>query len=273
MSKKSVRVYPELEQLLKVKRYTDLTASTPHKHLHWEIVLFETGGGDHIINDIAYPVSPRDIALLAPSDLHYHKPCDETSQRCIKVDFPYRNYSSKIDSICRFENFPVCTTLCQQDYETALSIFELLLREFNDPELPGTQTFSENLIELLLILIKRNLPESEESETQGSAFSHRILMYLQTHFYEPINVADVARAVNYSPQYFSVLFLQEFGTRFQDYLRTMRLNHAFQLVKYTSQPIAEICYKSGFRSTTYFSKLFRKKYGISPNQLRNEDRF
>ena len=259
-----------MDNFLKVKRYCDVTNSAPHKHLHWEIVLFETGGGEHIINDISYPVSARDIVLLAPSDLHFHRFRDGSSHNCIKVDFPHNSYTSQMDSICHFDRFPVCTNLCPQDYETALSIFQLLLNEYDNPNLLGSQKFSEGLIELLLILIKRNLPEPGDNGSQDSAFSHRILLYLQTHFREPITIVDVAKAANYSPKYFSMLFVREFGTSFQDYLRSMRLNHAFQLVKYTNQPIAEIGYKSGFQSTTYFSKLFKKKYGQSPNGLRNQ---
>lgn len=261
-----------MDNFLKIKRYSNITNSIPHKHLHWEIVLFETSGGEHIINDTAYPVSVRDIVLLAPSDLHFHRSCDGSSHTCIKVDFPHNRYTSQMDNICRFDRFPVCTNLCPEDYETALSIFQLLLKEYDNPNLTGSQKFSENLIELLLILIKRNLPESENNSSQDSAFSHRILMYLQTHFCGPISILDVAKAANYSPKYFSMLFVREFGIPFQDYLRSMRLNHAYQLVKYTNQPIAEICYKSGFQSTTYFSKLFKKKYGKSPNELRSQSR-
>ena len=267
-----LHVYPEMDNYLKVKRYRNVTNTIPHKHLHWEIVLFETSGGEHIINDIAYPVSARDIVLLAPSDLHFHRFCEGSSHNCIKVDFPHNRYTSPMDSICRFDHFPVSTNLCPQDYETALFIFQLLLNEYDNPDLTGSQKVSENLIELLLILIKRNLPDPEDNCPQDSAFSHRILMYLQTHFCEPITIVDVAKDANYSPKYFSMLFLREFGTPFQDYLRSMRMNHAFQLVKYTNQPIAEICYKSGFQSTTYFSKLFKKKYGKSPNKLRTQSR-
>ncbi|MEZ5082589.1 MAG: ATP-binding protein [Bacteroidales bacterium] len=54
-----------------------------------------------------------------------------------------------------------------------------------------------------------------------------------------------------------------------EFIRTMRLNYAIELLQKKTGTISEIAYDVGFNSPTYFSQLFREKYGMSPTEFQN----
>lgn len=76
----------------------------------------------------------------------------------------------------------------------------------------------------------------------------------QQHYSEPITIGDVAKTLNYSPKHFGKLFLKQMGVKFQEYLKSLRLNYTYHLILFSDRPIADICYETGFHSPTYFFK-------------------
>ena len=240
----------------------------PHGHPYCELVLFTQGTGQHIINNNSYPFSPGSVALLSPSDTHGWKNDPGSRHCCIKVRFSYSFYFSHLSELCYFKFMPVITQLCDSDYSAALQLLGLLYQEQQDASRINSALFSENLIEQILVLLQRNLSNHENNISKNHLTSRKILQYLEEHFREQISAEDVAKAHNYSPKYFSHLFVKEFNIPFQDYLQLLRLNYAFTLVKYSDQPIIDICYQSGFRSPSYFSTIFKKKYGMTPRDVR-----
>lgn len=87
-------------------------------------------------------------------------------------------------------------------------------------------------------------------------------------FREKLTLADVAEMVQLSPSYFSRLFKQEMGTSFSEYLADLRLGEAKKLLLSTSQNMGEIGFACGFEDQSYFTKVFKKKFGITPNRYR-----
>ena len=62
------------------------------------------------------------------------------------------------------------------------------------------------------------------------------------------------------------------GMSFSEYLRMQRLNYAHHLLTETQLSVSEIVRESGFKSLSYFSQIFRVRYGMSPTQLRQQQR-
>ena len=64
---------------------------------------------------------------------------------------------------------------------------------------------------------------------------------------------------------------KEFGMSVQEYILFFRLEVAETLLHSTSRTISEICYMSGFKNYSNFSKSFKKKLGVSPKKFRQRD--
>ncbi|MFV8224320.1 helix-turn-helix domain-containing protein [Christiangramia aquimixticola] len=59
-----------------------------------------------------------------------------------------------------------------------------------------------------------------------------------------------------------------FNTSVNEYIQQRRLETAMQLLNKTNKTISEIVYAIGFNSRSHFSKIFKSKYGVSPNHIR-----
>jgi two-component system response regulator YesN len=83
-----------------------------------------------------------------------------------------------------------------------------------------------------------------------------------------LSLNEVAAQVNLSPSHFSVVFSQETGQTFKEYLTEVRIKKAKELLRMTALRSAEISYQVGYSDPHYFSSVFRKNTGLSPTEFR-----
>ena len=90
-----------------------------------------------------------------------------------------------------------------------------------------------------------------------------------------INVHSLAKRVGLNQNTLQNGFKNLFQTSVNEYIRNFRIERSKELIENTSLNITEITYKIGINSRSYFSKLFKERFGISPseyiNQVRNKD--
>ena len=176
MSESKIVICPEPTHLYSIRRDTNRDYNgRAHRHCFWELILFERGEGIHTINGTDYPFRAQDLALLAPSDIHQLRSEKGTTFDSTKVGFTYNIYSNHMKDICRFDHFPVIVSLSDADYAKALSLLDLLSDEYAAPQLPGTDVFSMNILEQLLVLVARNLPEQKNAQAIDTKSSRNIL--------------------------------------------------------------------------------------------------
>ena len=80
-----------------------------------------------------------------------------------------------------------------------------------------------------------------------------------------LSIDMVAHAVHMSPSHFSVIFKNETGMSFTNYLIQKRIEKSKELIRTTDMKVYEISYKVGYDTAAYFSTAFRKITGISPS--------
>ncbi|WP_122036640.1 AraC family transcriptional regulator [Aliivibrio sp. EL58] len=98
-----------------------------------------------------------------------------------------------------------------------------------------------------------------------------ILKYIDNNLSEQLREIDVADYCHYSITYFSKFFHQETGVSFRDYLCSKRINKAKKLlIEDYNIKIAIIAYQCGYNDVSYFTRIFKKKAGISPGEFRKK---
>jgi AraC-like DNA-binding protein len=83
-------------------------------------------------------------------------------------------------------------------------------------------------------------------------------------YFEPLTVADLARAAGLSPAHFSGEFRRTFGEPPHRYLLTRRLERAAALLRNTDRTVTEICFAVGLTSVGSFVTSFRRVFGAAP---------
>ena len=98
---------------------------------------------------------------------------------------------------------------------------------------------------------------------------------LRTHFEKQTfrdkglpSVTDMAAQLNLSPRYLSDMLKQETGKTAMDLIHIYVISEAKNLLKVHDQNVSEVAYALGFENLPYFSRLFKKEVGVSPNQYR-----
>jgi two-component system response regulator YesN len=93
--------------------------------------------------------------------------------------------------------------------------------------------------------------------------------YIDHHYMEPeLSLNEVAARVNLSPSHFSVVFSKEACQTFKEYLTEIRIKKAKELLRTTALRSADIAYQVGYSDPHYFSHVFKKNTGLSPNEFR-----
>ena len=95
--------------------------------------------------------------------------------------------------------------------------------------------------------------------------------YIAENYQKNISMKGMAELVNLNPVYFSMLFKREVGINFLDYLNKYRLEISKQYLKQIQYNISEVTELSGFQDSKYFSKLFKKTFGITPTEYRKRN--
>ncbi|WP_409342001.1 response regulator [Paenibacillus sp. MBLB4367] len=96
----------------------------------------------------------------------------------------------------------------------------------------------------------------------------QVKLYLQRHYAEKINLQEVADAVAMSRTYLANLFKQETGNTIWNYLVSVRMRHARELLLNSSLKSYEIALQVGYEDSIHFSKLFKDHYGLTPMEYK-----
>ncbi|UJF16313.1 response regulator [Jeotgalibaca sp. MA1X17-3] len=182
-----------------------------------------------------------------------------------------------------------------REYKLSASQYELylmehitlLLRITNMYHLNGEVVFGEHLMDFSIKSKNISLEKNEEwfrikchqinkkirTETKNSGKSviEKAKSYMKEQFHnQELSVEKIASELYLSPAYFSSLFKKEQGQSVVSYLTEQRLNEAVQLLKTTDEKTYIIAERVGYAEANYFSYVFKKKFGISPNNYRRQ---
>lgn len=102
----------------------------------------------------------------------------------------------------------------------------------------------------------------------GNDTLHRLLVYVNQHYREPLTRAELAGAVGYNESYVSHLFSRQLGTTLTDYITALRLRDARALLQEADMTVSQLCLLLGFGSIRSFNRAFLKAYGCAPSELR-----
>ncbi|HHW47521.1 MAG TPA: response regulator [Clostridiaceae bacterium] len=108
---------------------------------------------------------------------------------------------------------------------------------------------------------------------KNKKLSHNVILavkYIRNHFRDPISLVDVAESININPEYLSRIFKDEIGESYSEFISNLRLSEARKLLLKTNMQISEIAETVGYPNISYFSTVFKNKYGISPSSFRNK---
>lgn len=129
------------------------------------------------------------------------------------------------------------------------------------------------LFQFCFCLITNNPVREGKREQKKSLEKLKLaLSYIQEHYSRQITIAEIAGVCHYSQSHFMKFFKESMGMGFIQYLNDYRLGIAGQMLKETGSGILEIAEETGFENLSYFNRIFKRKYGVTPGQFRRYGR-
>ena len=119
------------------------------------------------------------------------------------------------------------------------------------------------------ILKMLNLPNIDTNSTIKNEHIKAAISYIKANYKNDLSLTEVANYVNLTTYHFSKLFKSTIGTSFINYITTLRIEKAQDMLLDTFMSVAEISKNSGFSSTNNFFRVFKKITGMSPQQYRS----
>ena len=98
------------------------------------------------------------------------------------------------------------------------------------------------------------------------------MAYIEQHYAERISVAQLAEILCLSPDRLGHLFRDGVGQAPLQYINEIRLRKAMNLLKTAEYTVAEVARAVGFFDYNHFGRLFRRRYGCTPNQVRQGEK-
>ncbi|MGM9987559.1 MAG: helix-turn-helix domain-containing protein [Bacillaceae bacterium] len=252
-------------------------------YLHWhneiEFLFIEDGEGVFQINFIDYYVKKGDLLIIPKGAIHAGYGFKEIGCQCIGIVFDPRMLQSHRMDTCQIQyispilkdelQYTVHLTTSVQGYDELLHYFMCLCKAYkkeNQLEVKGL------LYLLFACLFQYNHMKKKETLPKGTEKKIKkvkdVIEYIHENYHQSISVKELATITHYSEYHFVRFFKQEVGMTCTEYINSIRLNRAANLLINTNAPILTIAYEVGFENISYFIKKFKEKYEMTPSHYR-----
>lgn len=227
-----------------------------HSHACTEIVYYMEGTGYLLHRERKFHYQPGSVSIYQPDIKHANQP--ETSGRQICIGL----------SGCGAEKLP--TGMWDADKNITQCI-EQILQEIKTPFEKNNQARLDIQAGWLALELKRITGDISRKDTLPEPVKAAKAIF-DSCFDETIDLQELTGSLYVSHDYFRHIFKKSLGESPLNYLIRKRLEIACELLRITDQPIGKIAQQAGLNNVYYFSRLFRKRHGISPSEYRHNSR-
>lgn len=113
-------------------------------------------------------------------------------------------------------------------------------------------------------------PQQKRSSLSVNSRLKEMISFIQRHYREELKAVDIAQAAHISERECYRLFQSGLGMTPSDFLLSVRLHQAVELLQNTDRSILEIALETGFGSSSYFGRRFKECHHMTPGQYRSQ---
>ncbi|WP_150275311.1 helix-turn-helix transcriptional regulator [Paenibacillus tepidiphilus] len=271
--------------LMYVHKQEDEESHYYHAHRGIEILYIYKGQGDIMVEDQTYPIRDQTLVWFQPYQLH-------------RVTVPSAPSRSYIRSNLTFDpgfmerylaGFPVLAGFFRKMWKGTLTsqifyslhhleldgLFEELHLAAESQATGKDESLGLLMLRLIRLIQQQNagVPAMEGGPASRSeTHAERINDWLDEHYKETFSLEDLAAYLHLSPYHISHLYKDSTGMTLTEYLIRRRVREACNLLANTGLSVQEIAAEVGGLSPSYFSQMFRKAKGMSPEQYKKSIR-
>lgn len=253
-----------------------------HIHNEIEIIYFKKGRTIYKVDELFYPIEKESIFIIGKNQRHscyFTKDCNYDVD-IFSFDFVLLLNSIKDVSSNKYmlpiekENakFPILITSDMSFYKEIEDILLTIKELYKEKKMAYELFIKARFMEFFAHLYRNNMITEIQSSSEFIKFKEKEIdtfAYIHKNYKRNISKEDLCIYLDLTSSQFTRFFKKISRTNFVDYLNFYRvLKSAEQLVE-TNNSVTDICYESGFQDLSYFIRVFKKHFGMSPNKYRD----
>lgn len=214
------------------------------------------GYGSVIINDKKFPVTPGDCYILFPGDTIIHTADSKEPRKgywCAidGFDLGFIFKEAGISSVNPFAPKELFSELC--------ACIQKMVAEWGKGDAGESLRETSCIYDFLGILMKNQKASISDDRIE------RAIGLMETKYHEKLSVDQIAREIGLERSYFSVLFKEKTTISPYQYLNTLRINKACNLIENENCSITEAAIATGFDPCN-FARNFKRVTGKTPTE-------
>lgn len=211
-----------------------------------------------------FRITPGTIIVLFPGEWHRYRPLKATGWKEHYIGFN----GALVETLLKPDFFKKENPTIKVDFKKELHEVFIMIFDHATNEKAGYQQICTGLI---ITYIGQIISAIKNKEFEGKEIEKRIqqaCFILRENINSNIDARKLASDLNTGYSYFRIMFKKYTGMSPIQYHLQLRIKKAEDLLLLTHKPIKEIAYELGFQSLFYFSRLFKKKTGKNPGEMR-----
>lgn len=206
---------------------------------------------DKMNGHYVFLIDPTLMPLTKHADIRFPKSYDK---KWLKSNGEYENHRRLIaEELLKIIHFFECL----DDKSNRLNVYELYSQVF--------MLFAK--LQNYMQAVESNYVEDKMVNNQREILK-RIYSYVSTNFSREITLKEISELVGFTENYFCKFIKTSTNQTFLEFLNSYRCQIARNKMEQSDLSVTTIALESGFSSVSYFSKVFKKNYGLGPREYR-----
>ncbi|MBQ8435779.1 MAG: helix-turn-helix domain-containing protein [Oscillospiraceae bacterium] len=244
------------------------TVSTerPTGRKDYQLLYIVKGKGYFYFDDKEHIISEGNMILYRPDEtqMYYYHAEDKTE--VYWVHFTGRHVESILEYYQLPETENIFFTGTSPDYQW---MYRQMIQELQLCR-PNYEELLSIMLRHIFIMINRYIKEGKKSGSDIQNEIERATHYFNENYNTQINIDEYARSRHMSSCWFIRSFKQILKVTPMQYILSLRMTNAQNLLESTQYNISEIAEAVGYDNSLYFSRLFHKHIGVSPSEYRKQ---
>ena len=242
---------------------------------HYLLHLVRRGRGIVRANDMEYEIEAGSIFAIFPNQITYYESSVEDPWEYYYIGFNGKLAPGIMHRIGFERDQSIVVHMKQPDsvFETMQSIHDVMgSREQIEANVLYILGQSLNMLHTIsherqdAVHVKSRINQGQ----LGSETTRTLIAIIHFSLSQHISVSKLAERLNLNRSYMTALFKRDTGKSIQDYIADVRMGRAIILLQNPDLPINSVAFRCGFDDALYFSRVFKKRYGVSPREWRSQ---
>lgn len=273
------------------KYITQLDKDHPVVTTHWhdeaEFTLVKEGSAEYQIDLEDHPVTPGDLLFIQPRILHtialdsteqYQKNLFQQEHFQSETYVFHLNYlGANATDICATRyllplmneeyTLPCHISPDHPAYASLKTIFAQISGLYEEMPTGYELAIKSCLLQAVFLLLPYGVSGKNQNTDSASEKLKNVLDYIHLHYAETLLIKELAAQCYFSEYYFMRFFKKHMHMTVIEYLNNLRMEKAVELFEQGQTSIIEVSMSVGFHSLSYFHKVFREKFSMTPKQF------